>query len=457
MKKVDKTKELCRTVFDKLKEIYGDKLLSTDEKKLIKNYADSVKVIYKQVDSENAEEKYNEIRKIRDEVENDFVVSIVDPAKERRQKNAFRATAGVLATVTAVGTVGTAYHTAQIQKYLINGNDGTETVEYTEDAPVKTIAAAAAFAPANVTVKPETTATPDATVTPEVNATPEVVTEETVVEGQQLVLGEYGTFFDINDEEQVNARAQYIFDNYFANNNTLTEQQRELITVTNIANMIRVMNDENALDENGEKVHVAGLTLNEYTKVLVETVVNTCSNETGVFSYFPAYLLFLDDSKESEYVKSYQAPYEKLVYSLNEHDDEQVEDAIACLGFKFGKEWFLQGMYGDTNPHLFRTDLKYLLFISTIEPYNATAREWHLSELKPVCIELCVNPVTGEMGTVSVNDLVEALETGCWNHIGAKLGGLDVEPNPWLTEYYHALDDSLSWKYDHRSTLSMGK
>ena len=57
MKKVDKTKELCRTVFDKLKEIYGDKLLSTDEKKLIKNYADSVKVIYKQVDSENAEEK----------------------------------------------------------------------------------------------------------------------------------------------------------------------------------------------------------------------------------------------------------------------------------------------------------------------------------------------------------------------------------------------------------------
>ena len=112
-------------------------------------------------------------------------------------------------------------------------------------------------------------------------------------------------------------------------------------------------------------------------------------------------------------------------------------------------------MYGDTNPHLFRTDLMYLTFISTIEPYNTTAREWHLSEQTPVCIEACLDYNTGEKGLISVNDLVVALETGAWNNVGAKLGGMDVEPNPWLAEYYDALNQQLSWKYDHRQTLNL--
>ena len=61
------------------------------------------------------------------------------------------------------------------------------------------------------------------------------------------------------------------------------------------------------------------------------------------------------------------------------------------------------------------------------------------------------------MGLISVNDLKEALETGEWNNIGAKLGGMDVEPVQWLAEYYDALNQQLSWKYDHRQTMSLNK
>ena len=400
----------------------------------------------------NDEEKVPEFAEEEDKEEPKKSSETDDEDEEDKKKsNAGR----VIAALTGLTLLaGGAYHTGSILHSLReNDCDKTETVEESESNVRIGASVIDAFDKTTEESKQEETTTATETTTAE--ATTEETKVETPVENM-LVAGEYGTFFDVNDPEQVQARAQYIFDTYFAKNPTLTEQQKKLITVDNIANTIRIMNGNLALDENGYEFF-DGMTLNQYTETLVEAVVNVGSNDDAHYTYFPGYLLFEDDSEESEFVKSYSVIYDKLVYALNAHDDEQVQDAIACLGFKFYYEWYLQGMYGDTNPHLFRTDLKYLTFITTIEPYNTTAEEWHLSELTPVCIEVCKNPGTNEMGLISVNDLQEALETGAWNNIGAKLGGMDVEPVQWLAEYYDALNQQLSWKYDHRQTRSLNK
>ena len=215
------------------------------------------------------------------------------------------------------------------------------------------------------------------------------------------------------------------------------------------------MNGEMPIDAEGNVIY-DGSALNDYTRVLVDLTVNTQSNDNQHYSHFPSHLLFADDSEVSEFVKSYDEIYDKLCHGLNTHDDEEVQDAIACLGFKFNREWMLMGMKGDTNPHSFETEYKYLAMIATVEPYNTTALEWHLSEKQPVCIMACLDYETDAETLVPVNDIHAALETGAWNNIGAKLAGLDnVDNHPWMAEFYTALYDHLNWKYDHLNTLKL--
>ncbi len=489
---VEETKDICKDIYESLKakhaELKKEGAGVTILNELVKDMKAAIR-LYNDVDEENAEiirteainlgkninYKYHILEDVapellQDEELDDDDEEMTDSRKVARKENAKRSIAAELALVTALAgiTVHSGCLNKKIRSYL---EARTETVEEVEEpvitkkvAEVKETPVVTPVVPVVPTMEPtaEPTAVPTAvpTVAPTVAPTAEPVQVPVITLSntatpapQQLVLGEYGTFFDVEDDEQVNARAQYIYDNYFANNSSLTPQQRQLITPENIANTIRVMNGVLPIDQNGNQF-MNGTTLDDYTNILVEMVVNVGSNVNDHYEFFPSHLLFVDGSPESEFVKSYDVIYDKLVYSLNEHDDEQVQDAIACLGLKFNKEWFLQGMYGDVNPHLMDSDKKYLLFITTIEPYNTTAREWHLSEKKPVCIKGCKNYETGEEELISVNDLQTALETGAWNHIGAKLGGMDVETHSWLEDYYEVLFEALSWKYDHRQTLS---
>ena len=55
--------------------------------------------------------------------------------------------------------------------------------------------------------------------------------------------GEYGTFLDVTDNEQVNARANYLYNTYFEQfRSKLTPTEQEMITPEKIANIIRVAN-----------------------------------------------------------------------------------------------------------------------------------------------------------------------------------------------------------------------
>ena len=289
------------------------------------------------------------------------------------------------------------------------------------------------------------------------------VSETTVAEETQapLIMGEYGTFTDVTDNEQVEARAQYLYDNYAQKMMfNIDESDRHLITKENIANMIRIFNGELPLDENGYQTY-DGTALNDSTLVFCALVVDGGSSDKKSYVHFPAHLLAQDGSEESEFIKSYDVIYDDLCYALNIQDDVRIQDDIACLGYKFWNEWYLQGMYADStvndyvNPHTFKTDKKYLALLSTISPYNSTANEWTLSELTPVCILTCTNYETHETEYQPVNNIQRAIEQGTWNDIKGVLAGEEEIRNPWMGQFYVALNDSLTWKYDHRNTLNL--
>ena len=369
-----------------------------------------------------------------DQEEEETYEATVVPAKESTKGKAGKVIAWALSIALLTGA---AVHTGLILKNKLHGNNSCDTTNE------ETI---------------ETTESEDRSTGTIV--LPEVPVENTLDNNTQentrnLMPGEYGTFLDVTDNEQVQARAQYLYDTYFAPNmKYIDEGDRHLITVENIANTIRVMNGELPLDENGYPV-MDGVTVDDYTAVLLAMTVNNGSTYGEPYYHFPAHLLTVDGSEASEFIKSYDESYDKLVYAMNAGDDEQARDAIACLGYKFWNEWYLQGMYGGVNPHSFDSDLKYFTFIATVEPYNTTALEWHLSEKEPVCIEACVDYETQEKDLLSVNDIHVALETGEWNQIGARLAGMDVENNPWLPLYWEDLNDQLEWKYEHRDALTL--
>lgn len=295
------------------------------------------------------------------------------------------------------------------------------------------------------------------------NTEDEYTVSDTTYVDPNLEAGSYGTFLDVTNKEQVEARAQYIFDTYFANRlDTLPDDQKESITVEKIANTIRIMNGQFPLTEDGE-AYFDGFAVDNYTVTLVDTLVNSLSNKNQSYVHVPGHLFAVDHSELSEFIKAYDVLYEKLIYGLNTKNDQIIEEAIACLGYRFNHEWYLQGAYnkelllgaeGDdyrtiVNPHNLDIRVRYLAFIATVEPFNTTALEWHLSEARPVCIEMCDEYGTQETRTVPVNDIHTALETGAWSNIGAKLAGQenDTEVVPWLVQFYQALYQGLETDY----------
>lgn len=284
----------------------------------------------------------------------------------------------------------------------------------------------------------------------------EKTTEAPTETASQLVPGEYGTFTDIEDDEQVEARAQFIIDNYFAPfMDKLSPNERAVITKENIMNTIRTMNDNLPLDENGNRTK-DGVTVDTYGQAFLEMAINNpSSRQLDKYYHVPLHMFAVDNTELSDFIKAYDEIYDKMIHGLNVGDDEEVQDAIACLGYKFYNEWYLQGADGSFNPHNLPQALKYFAWQATIPKYQVTGLESNIDMMRPVCIEVCYPYGSNERKAITVDSIYAALESGEWNHISAKLAGMDVPNNPWLPLFWQSLEDDLNWQYEHLNTLKL--
>ena len=285
--------------------------------------------------------------------------------------------------------------------------------------------------------------------------------------------GEYGTFLDVTDNEQVNARAQYIYDNYYSNwVNELTPEQQKNITPEKIANIIRVMNGELPLDEDGNRyydVNVVDETVNSFVNITANlpsssTLDSKTNEEIGQIKDIPMHMFAVDGSETSEFIKPYDEDFTNIIDGRNHHNGEKTVNAIKSLGEKMWREFVMVGrnyqnddgtLTNYRNPYDLPAQQRALAWIGATQRYGAIALPYNLNGMQAVCIDVCVNYNTKELNAIPVNDIYEGYHSGLYSSIIARLAGLPEKHDPDTIGFVQDLNDQLEFKYRELKQMTL--
>lgn len=471
---VKETRKMCRDLYDELKVKYEElKSEGADEKTIKSIIVDAKESInfYNKINTSNVDELRSQVvdfcttcefryginsdsMNFPDLDENEKEINV--PNVEEEDKSNKRGIGWTLAGIAALaGVAGYAGY-----RLANNNNSNIETVEETEQPTKPSDILPEAVAPVII----------------DENTNEPVVTEQLVesqapvVESQQLRLGEYGTFLDVKNDEQVNARAQYIIDTYYSQfMNKLSDQEKSLITRENIANVIRVMAGELAVDENGNK-YMDGNIVDNYGQMFTSLVGDIPSSPQldGYRYNIPTYLFSTDGSKLSQFLMNYDASYQKITNGYNQASNQRilgegvnggtvVREGISELGHRFWNEWVMQGIFGDVNPYNFDAKDRLFAYLGSFAKYGTYAFEYNLDARQAVCIPVCVNYDTKEINELPVNEIFVGYASGEWNNVIAKAAGIEANAEPDSVYFTQDLMDELTWKYNNLHQMSLSK
>lgn len=285
--------------------------------------------------------------------------------------------------------------------------------------------------------------------------------------------GEYGTFLDATDDEQVKARAQYIYDNYYSNwVNELTPEQQKNITPEKIANIIRVMNGELPLDEDGNRyydVNVVDETVNSFVNITANlpsssTLDSKTNEEIGQIKDIPMHMFAVDGSETSEFIKPYDEDFTNIIDGRNHHNGEKTVNAIKSLGEKMYREFVMVGrnyqnddgtLTNYRNPYDLPAQQRALAWIGATQRYGAIALPYNLNGMQAVCIDVCVNYNTKELNAIPVNEIYEGYHSGLYSSIIARLAGLPEKHDPDTIGFVQDLNDQLEFKYKELKQMTL--
>ncbi len=437
---VNEVKQICRDTYNKLSqrhaELKGEGADVSILNEIVADMKETIR-IYNEVNEENAEELKISATNLLNAVDDKYFEideEDVEETEVEEKKNNIAAIAFGLASTTLLA--GIAVHTGIEAHRSRNNNSNTDIVDEPQE-------------------------TPSVVSNDEQNQS----TDE-----KELVLGEYGTFFDVTNDEQVNARSQYIIDSYYSKfMNELSESEKSIITKENIANVIRVMAGELPLDENGNKVMDANI-VDNYGQMFTVLVGDLGSSPQLAGRYYnvPAYMFTTDDSELSEFIKNYDESYQKITDGFNKAADERLEgkevtggklvrEGIRELGTKYWNEWVMQGIYGDTNPYNFDAKDRLFAYLSSFAKYGQYAFEYNLDSMQAVCVPVCVNYETKEINEIPVNEIFVGYASGEWDKVIAKAAGLEVQSEPDSIAFTQDLFDELNWKYNNLKQLKLNK
>lgn len=273
---------------------------------------------------------------------------------------------------------------------------------------------------------------------------------------EDLELGEYGTFKDITDQEQVEARAQYLYDEYFSDFvGQLPAGDQALVTPEKLANIIRVLNGELPLDSEGNKYFDANL-VDDFGQAYVKIVCDLPSSPNlDKIYHVPSHLFTIDGSDLSNFMKAYDTDYANIAEGRNNRDGEKTRDAIASLGQKMWDQWVLQGMHEGPSPYDLPASQRNLAFLGTMAPYAPYAFEYNLNAMQPVCIEACVNYSTKEKMEITVSEIYKGYTSGLWDTVIAKAAGLPIEAEPDSIAFHQDLTDQLEYQQSQLVTKKL--
>lgn len=276
--------------------------------------------------------------------------------------------------------------------------------------------------------------------------------------------GKYGQFKDVTNDEQVNARANYLYNTYFEQfRSKLTPTEQEMITPEKIANIIRVANGELPLDADGNKYFDANLT-DDYIQALTKITADLPSSPALDKIYnVPTHLFAVDGSDLSNFMMKYDEDYENVADARNNRDGEKAQAAIASLGQKLWYEWSLQGMNYEIDGQM--TDYKSpfdlpakeraLALNASVAKYGPYVFEYNLNAMQPVCIDACVDYYTKTMKKLTVNEIFVGVTSGEYDTVIAKAAGIEVDKEPDSIAFDQDLRDELEFKYKELKQMTL--
>ncbi len=350
-------------------------------------------------------------------------------AKNKRKSNFYKALCGAL-------TLG---FLASIWFGTKKAKQGESEEILSEEAIVST----------DVPVEEETSI--DAVIaTPEVVVTPEVV--ETIIDGSE------GTFTDVTNDQQVEARANYIYNNYVKEviDSLGTEGNEYALQINpeSIGNMIRVFNDELPI-ENGVSVYDEN-TINYYMTLAIKTYGTLMSDERlGYVGFAPMSMLLADNSQAQAVAEVFDEDFEAIADARNNGTHEEQLNSIKEYGYDLRDRVLLfAGLNGELTPMNISEhgNAAYIAAMGRFAPY---VLEWNIAEHKAACIEVCTNYDTGNKELWSVAKLYETIEDGSYNNVIARITGSGNTEEAIGTTLYNEQDQILRNKYNQYA-LTLG-
>ena len=281
---------------------------------------------------------------------------------------------------------------------------------------------------------------------------------------EQKEPGEYGTFLDVTDNEQVNARANYLYNTYFEQfRSKLTPTEQAMITPEKIANIIRVANGELPLDSEGNRYYDANLT-DDYIQALTKITADLPSSPALDKIYnVPTHLFAVDGSDLSNFMMKYDEDYANIADARNNRDGEKAQASIASLGQKLWYEWSLQGMNYEIDGKM--TDYKSpfdlpaaqraLALNASVAKYGPYVFEYNLNAMQPVCIDACVDYYSKTMKQLTVNEIFVGVTSGEYDTVIAKAAGIEVDKEPDSIAFDQDLRDQLEFKYRELKQMTL--
>lgn len=281
---------------------------------------------------------------------------------------------------------------------------------------------------------------------------------------EQKEPGEYGTFLDVTDNEQVNARANYLYNTYFEQfRSKLTPTEQAMITPEKIANIIRVANGELPLDSEGNRYYDANLT-DDYIQALTKITADLPSSPALDKIYnVPTHLFAVDGSDLSNFMMKYDEDYANIADARNNRDGEKAQASIASLGQKLWYEWSLQGMNYEIDGKM--TDYKSpfdlpaaqraLALNASVAKYGPYVFEYNLNAMQPVCIDACIDYYSKTMKQLTVNEIFVGVTSGEYDTVIAKAAGIEVDKEPDSIAFDQDLRDQLEFKYRELKQMTL--
>ncbi len=241
---------------------------------------------------------------------------------------------------------------------------------------------------------------------------------------EELQPGEPGTFKDASNDEEVNARIDWYFNNYFDKEYAdMNQIQKDSINKENLADIIKIVNGE--IPEGFEMNELVNYNnkLTQMFSTYLSTLERTEANNVG---FIPSQYLYEDGSHEQKCAAELDAVMEPLIKAVNEHDNESFKKYAIEFGELMRDQYYIPDAQANhynvrsiasfpSRMHLY--GLSYAMYAETIMEYGIVNNI-------DVCIPFCFNS-EGVVEEIPLSKLMATLDfvpMGQWEYVLKRAG-----------------------------------